>query len=359
MMGSPSVRQAAIRFGLDALYFSGAHRLFGARCGGAGIILTLHHVCPARSDSFQPNRSLEITPEFLDSALEVLRRQEVEFVALDEVPRRMRAAAGSRRFACVTFDDGYRDVLQWAVPILKQRGIPFAIFVTSDFAQGRGHLWWRTIERAISLNDRLTIRIEGLAYSFACRTTAEKYAAFRALAAELSKLRSDASLRGAMQELADQTGFDVHAHCAESCLGWTELAGLASDPLVTIGAHSVTHPRLRTLPTAAARWEMEASAACIEAALGSRPSHFAYPFGDASAAGPREFALAAELGFRSAVTTRPGVLPADADSRLMCLPRISLNGNYQRLRYLQVLVSGVPSATWSGLQQLRAIRSVG
>ena len=356
MAANVSLRQSAIRFMLDALYFSGAHHVLGSRCGGAGLILTLHHVLPARSDAFQPNRALEITPEFLESVVEALREQDLEFISLDEVPDRLRMP-GSRRFACVTFDDGYRDVLEWAFPVLKRHGVPFTIFVTSDFADGRGHLWWRTIEHAISHNEHVAIEIDGAARSFACQTTAEKYAAFRALGAELSALRSELKLRGAMNKLADRAGFDAQAHCAESCLGWTELAELAADPLVTIGAHTVTHAKLRTLGPVAARWEIEAGAGCIEAALGVRPAHFAYPFGDASAAGSREFALASDLGFTTAVTTRPGVLSDQMGNGLMCLPRISLNGEFQRLRYLRVLASGVPSATWNGLRQLKVVRS--
>ena len=62
------------------------------------------------------------------------------------------------------------------------------------------------------------------------------------------------------------------------------------------------------------RAEMENSRAVIEAALGVRPEHFAYPVGDPTSAGPREFKIAAELGFKTAVTTRPGVLfPGHAD----------------------------------------------
>ena len=56
------------------------------------------------------------------------------------------------------------------------------------------------------------------------------------------------------------------------------------------------------------RSELENSRAVIEAALGVRPQHLAYPVGDRTSAGPREFKIAAELGFKTAVTTRPGVI---------------------------------------------------
>ncbi len=72
------------------------------------------------------------------------------------------------------------------------------------------------------------------------------------------------------------------------------------------------------------------------------------------AAGPREFALARELGFKTAVTTRPGVLFPEHRERLMALPRISLNGEFQRLRYLKVLTSGAATALWNRFQRVDA-----
>ncbi len=57
--------------------------------------------------------------------------------------------------------------------------------------------------------------------------------------------------------------------------------------------------------------------------------HFAYPIGKRRAAGPREFELAAQGGFTTAVTTRPGMLFAPHAAHRHALPRLSLNGRYQ------------------------------
>jgi peptidoglycan/xylan/chitin deacetylase (PgdA/CDA1 family) len=92
----------------------------------------------------------------------------------------------------------------------------------------------------------------------------------------------------------------------------------------------------------------------IEAALAVRPQHLSYPVGDRSSAGPREFALAAELGFKTAVTTRPGVLFPEHSAHLTALPRISLNGEYQQLRYVRVLLSGAATAMWNGFRRVDA-----
>ena len=99
---------------------------------------------------------------------------------------------------------------------------------------------------------------------------------------------------------------------------------------------------------------MEESANAIEKTLGARPAHFSYPVGDGSAAGPREFALARELGFKTAVTTRPGVLFPEHRDHLMALPRLSLNGEFQRLRYVKVLTSGAATALWNGFRRVDA-----
>jgi peptidoglycan/xylan/chitin deacetylase (PgdA/CDA1 family) len=85
-----------------------------------------------------------------------------------------------------------------------------------------------------------------------------------------------------------------------------------------------------------------------------RPDHLSYPVGDSTAAGPREFRTAAELGFKTAVTTRPGVLFGEHRAHLTALPRISLNGDYQQLRYVRVLLSGAATAVSNGFRRVDA-----
>src|SRR5215212_1354964 len=71
------MKKAVLRGGMEALYFTGAHRLLRPLLGGVGAILTLHHVRPPRRDAFQPNRLLEVAPEFLEDVLRGLRRAQV------------------------------------------------------------------------------------------------------------------------------------------------------------------------------------------------------------------------------------------------------------------------------------------
>jgi peptidoglycan/xylan/chitin deacetylase (PgdA/CDA1 family) len=348
------LKQTIIRGGLESLYFTGAHIALRPFVGGVGAILTLHHVRPPRPDRFQPNRLLEVTPRFLTRVIKTLRRSGLDLVSLDEMHRRMTEGDFSRHFVCMTFDDGYRDTLQWAYPILKEAGVPFAVYVPTSFPDRLGELWWLVLEAVIARNDRVGLVIGGRDRKFDCRTVAEKRALYDELYWWLRGRQTEAELREVVRNLAAYYHVDIAAFCDELCMSWPELAELAVDPLVTIGAHTVNHPMLSKLGKDAARSEMDLSRAVIEAALAVKPQHLSYPFGDRSSAGAREFAVAAELGFKTAVTTRPGVLFREHGERMMALPRISLNGDYQRMRYVRVLLSGAATAMWNGFRRLDA-----
>ena len=348
------LRQSIIRGGLESLYFTGAHMALKPFVAGVGAILTLHHVRPPRPGRFQPNRLLEVAPRFLSRVVDYLRRSGLELVSLDEMHRRLSEGDFSHRFVCLTFDDGYRDILQWAYPILKEAGVPFAIYVATSFPDRLGELWWLALEAVIANNDRIGLAIDGRNRTFDCTTVAEKRALYDELYWWLRGRPTEAELRSVVRNLAACYQVDIAAFCKELCMSWEELAQLAADPLVTIGAHTVNHPMLAKVPKETVRSEMDLSRSVIEAALAVRPEHLSYPVGDRSSAGPREFAVAAELGFKTAVTTRPGVLFPEHSQCLTALPRISLNGEYQRLRYVRVLLSGSATAMWNGFRHLDA-----
>ena len=124
-----------------------------------------------------------------------------------------------------------------------------------------------------------------------------------------ARCRASTTSRARSSALCARHGVDEAAICRELCMSWDELKPFADDPLVTIGAHTITHCNLakqsRGRPRCT-RWR--------PAARGSKPRcsgpslHLAYPYGDRIAAGPREFALARAAGFKTAVTTRPGMI---------------------------------------------------
>ena len=335
----PDLRYAAYRAGLEALYFSGAHYALRALFSGVGAILTLHHVRPPKNGAFQPNSILEISPQFLDRMIGHLRARKLDFVSMDEVRRRLVERDFSRRFVALTFDDGYRDNLEHALPVLRRHEVPFALYVATSFPDRLGELWWVALERVVAKTDRLVIEMDGNSRFFDCVGPSRKRSAFHEVYWWLRSIPEEESLRRTVRDICARYGVDMKAPVGELCMGWAEIAHIANDPLCTIGAHTISHCFLTKVTDRVARSEMQRSAEVIEASLGKRPEHFAYPYGDS---GRREFAIAAELGFKTAVTTRPAVVVPKHRDHLTALPRISVNGNFQALRYLDVLMSGVP-----------------
>jgi len=346
-------RNNVIRAGLGALYFTGAHVLLRPIFSGAGAIFMLHHVRPRREAEFQPNHHLEVTPEFLRAMLSHLRAEAIDIVTMDEVHRRLTERDFSRRFACFTLDDGYRDNRDFALPLMREFDAPLTVYVVSDFAQATGRLWWIALEMAIARASSIEAGIGGAAVRLDTSTPLAKQAAFDKLHDWLRGL-DEHELRCEISALCGRHGVDETAISRELCMSWEELKPFADDPLVTIGAHSITHCNLSRQSEDNARHEMASSRARIESALQRPVVHFAYPYGDKPAAAAREFALARASGFKTAVTTRPGMVFPENAGHMTALPRVSLNGNYQDARILPVLTSGAATAMWNGFRRVDA-----
>lgn len=346
-------KTAIFKAGLDTLYHTRAYRALAPFTGGSGIIFTLHNVVPGEAPAFAPNRILTVTPEFLELVVARIRSAGLDIVSLDEARDRLLARDNGRRFACLTFDDGYRDNLEHAYPVLKRQEAPFAIYVTTCMPDGTAEPWWLALEQTIAISTAIDVPDgEGMT-SIQCGTVEEKYQAYEKIYWQLRAL-GEQEKRQIAREIAERAGIDMASVIHDLSLTWGEIEWLAGDPLVTIGAHTVSHSALSRLSDAEAEYELAESRRRIGEMAGMRPRHLAYPYGDPGSAGPREFTIAARLGFATAVTTRPGVLFPEHGDHLTALPRVSLNGDYQSLRYLDMFLTGAPFALWNRFRRVDA-----
>ena len=173
-----------------------------------GRILMLHRVVEQRCEGV--NRELEITPVFLKQTIDDYRRQGYRFVSIDEVCDIVIRGRSKQPFVCFTFDDGYQDTYDIAYPILKQMGVPFAVYVTTSFIDNRHPMWWYP-------NEQLGINAESL-------------------------------------------------------------KTLDTDPLCTICAHTVSHPKLDTISREEQIKEIVQSCQDLETLLNHPIHHFSYPY---------------------------------------------------------------------------------
>lgn len=329
------------RLALNVARYSLLAPLAGRYFVGVGAILMLHRITDAPNTRIGVNRHLSVTPAFLDVVLTQVRALGYRFVSMDEAVERMRGRRSSERFVTLTADDGYRDNLTEALPVLERHEAPFTIYVAPALTEGSAILWWDVIEEIVSRRDVVYLPTPSGRVTIDCPDPASKYRANRELHNYLTRVVREEDQFSVVRDLALSSGVDPDAPGRDTLMNWEELRRIADHPLITIGAHTVHHYNLKRLGEDKARRELVDSARILEIELGRKPAHMAYPYGYETAVGPREVALAAEAGYASAVTTRHGMLQAEHADHLHALPRISVNGRYQRVAHLRTMLSGI------------------
>jgi hypothetical protein len=134
-------------------------------------------------------------------------------------------------------------------------------------------------------------------------------------------------------------GIDIEAMHWKHAISWEMLEALRDDPLVEIGAHTVSHARISALSPADALAELQGSRARLIERLGIAARHFAFPYGRAFDCGPRDFEIARQAGFASAATTRKGLVRNG--QKPFELPRNTINGGHRSLATMQLHLAGV------------------
>jgi peptidoglycan/xylan/chitin deacetylase (PgdA/CDA1 family) len=272
-------------------------------------------------------------------------------VSLADAALKIQSGKTSKRFAVFTLDDGYKDNLFHAAPVFKRHNCPFTVYVAPRIAEGTCELWWRGLELIIASSNTLSLDLDNLEFTLDVSTDTAKWQAWQTLAARVQNMPEFAQ-RDWIKKAADKHGVDLDAYCRSVAMTWDEIRQMASEPLATIGAHTLNHYNLLKLSDADARREIVESGKRIEAELGRKIEHFAYPYGNKDAAGPREFRIAQEAGYATGVVTRLGPLVQEHANHMHALPRLMVSGKYQKPRYIKALMSGVPSRLSNGMKAL-------
>jgi peptidoglycan/xylan/chitin deacetylase (PgdA/CDA1 family) len=347
-------RIALMRTAFDLMYYSGATAVLRPLLQGQGFIFCLHHVTPGGGQQigFAPNSNLEIAPEFLDDLIGLVKNQGFELISMDEVAATLQSKARpSVRFAAFTLDDGYRDNLVHAMPVFKAHDCPFTVYVAPRIAEGTCELWWRILGDVISQNSSVSGSLNGQAFKLETESEISKGTAWQFLVKPVQSM-PEYEQREWIKQFALDHQFDWLGQCRKAAMTWDEIRQMNAEPLATIGAHTLNHHNLLKLPEADARREIIESKRLVEAQLGQPVEHFAYPYGNTDAASPREFAICQAAGFKTAVATRLGNVFPQHHNHLFGLPRIMVSGRFQKKRYIQTLISGLPAFTANKLQRL-------
>tara|TARA_R110002096_G_scaffold285073_2_gene478885 strand:+ start:2736 stop:3698 length:963 start_codon:yes stop_codon:yes gene_type:complete len=292
----------------------------GTRGKDKNGILLYHRVDNDSQDKF----NLCVSPENFDEQMSALSASG-KAVALPELVANHRNKALEPSSIAVTFDDGYLDVLNNALPILTKYQIPATVYVVT------GNLgspfWWDDLSHIIHqpnhLPDQLQINDPPTVVN--CRNQSRE-TIYDSIYQQLRSL-TPLSRSAILEELKEVTGFKSSPDSARAITP-EELQELARSPLITIGAHTETHSRLSSLNAENQLSEIKTSAETLSGIIGDSVNTFSYPFGlkgrdythetiNAVKAAGFDHALAADLG----VTTN--------QSDVFALPRIWIHDRGQ------------------------------
>lgn len=334
------LKHAAIRTGLEGVALTRADRLWPS-AAGRGLIFTLHHVRPTAGHAHDPNALLSVTPQFLDQAIHVAIEAGLTPVPLEDLPRLLSDSRDERRFVAFTLDDGYRDNAEYAAPVFRKHGVPYTIFITKGFVKRTRSMWWQTAD--VMTRDRKVFRLDfgHGAEEIRMDTLAARQAAFDRITTFVQSADEDHAI-AALDRAATEAGIDPLGVVDQLTMDEGALRDLVRDPLVRLGAHTLTHVNLKRVDAARLQKEIEGSAEAVASYAGRTPDSFAYPYGFKAAVGERESSAVRDAGFAVAVTTQPGVLGPHNLARPTACNRVSLNGLYQKPRYVRALISGIP-----------------
>lgn len=293
--------------------------------GSRGCLSTLifHRVTPAPDPLFPG----EMHASAFDEVCRWLRKS-FNVLSLADAVKRLQAGKLPGRALCITFDDGYADNHDVALPILQRHGLPATCFVATGFLDG-GCMWNDRVIEAVRLCRHDTLpSVDDL------------------LPGPPPSLRDDASRRRVIDQLLQALKYlPIEQRLARTdalvaaagvtlprnlMMSTPQVAALARAG-VTIGGHTVNHPILARMGDEAAYREIVTGREVLEGITQQGVELFAYPNGRPDVDfGARDVALARRAGFKAAVTTAWGVSRRDDD--LFQLPRFT-PWDHQRWRY--------------------------
>ncbi len=312
-----------------AILASGALRLAGDLHGPAAAILMYHSVL---SD---PKRQADTLGGIIHS--EVAFRGQMELLArefhplsLDEIVKRFHAGEDlPKRSVVVTFDDGYADNYEVAMPILDQFGIPALFYATMDCVENK-RLPWPSRLRFAFRNTKLTAWTDSRSKSWNLRDPIHREQAY------LAACDACCQLSGAVQEefvkrVEQESQSCLPVESGALMMTYEQLRGLTLHGHV-VGSHTMTHPNMAQLKPEEAYRELAESKHRLELQLSMPIKHFSYP---CPALSPHWSEQTVEqsraLGYETAVTTDSG-LTRRADS-LLCLKRLRPTKTQPGLRW--------------------------
>ncbi|MCQ2577014.1 MAG: GNAT family N-acetyltransferase [Treponema sp.] len=285
-----------------------------------GTVYMLHRCAPADRNSLWPNENMKVYPDILDKQLEYCKKHYNCIAAKDVISYCKKPHL--KKFVAFTFDDGYRDNYEYALPIFKKHNIPFTVFVAASFPEKNNIMWWYALEELLLSVDE--VRLSN-GTSFSCKSTEEKCNAFLEIRRQILKL-DQMKLETELNMLFSDYEIDWHKPVINLSMDWNQIEEMAKESLVTIGGHTYSHYNLKVLPDVKIVEDDIKKGIQVLKSHGIDTEIFAYPFGTANEVSNREidYLKQNDLGIQCAFLADGGCTTR-RNKKQYALPRVFLS----------------------------------
>jgi len=292
-------------------------------------ILGYHRIANSEWDPQQ----LCVSKENFAQQLEVLRKN-VRLLTLQQIDRGLAEGRVPARSVAITFDDGYIDTYEDALPLLEQQELPATVFVVTGTIGG--YYWWdevqSLVETANELPERIDLSIDGRSFRWSrhARDARNRRSLVKGLGG-FFRLLPFSDQQSALDELRSLLPSSTENECTSRAMSAEQVAELGACELIDIGSHTVSHQSLGRISPEQQSDELMQSKKALEEITGQPVRSFSYPNGITSADSPR---IASELGYTIGCTSREGVVSSSSNPYL--LPRLWV-GNWDGERFAKWL----------------------
>jgi peptidoglycan/xylan/chitin deacetylase (PgdA/CDA1 family) len=263
---------------------------------------------------------MKVSPEFLKDFIKE-RKNTYQFISLDDLYKLSISKQKLKKpFIVMTFDDGYRDNYEYALPVFDELHIPFTVYVTNSFPDKTAFLWWYILEDIIQNNKRLTLS-DG--EQFICETKKEKEDVFLSCRQLILALNQE-KLVDEFASLFNNYKGDYQSYNDSLCLSWNQIQEMSNSSYCTIAAHTVNHKTLNRLTDVELKYEILSGKKVLEEKIGKQVKHFSYPFGTQNEIGIREAEFIKTCGFDTVCYSCGGEINKKNIKRPLELPRVFL-----------------------------------
>ena len=311
----------------NRVYFPDAYAFMRRKLVKSQIaVLMYHRVCP-RDNSWS---LAGVSPSDFEKHMEYFRRN-FEILSLETLAQYIRDGKHpTEKSVAVTFDDGYKDNLVYAYPILKEYNIPATIFLTTGFIGTDRLLWWDKVGYAISNTSLKEFKVDGLGH-YNLDSMIDRLMATSKITEQMKSMPNETKLQ-TEEELLSTLKVEIPSGLGNTMLlNWDEITQMDSS-IISFGAHTVNHPILTNVPLEQAKHEIIQSKEELEARLDRPITSFAYPNGNCNA---ELVEFVSSNGFTCAVSTTPAKLVSTNDNPYEICRIFSLDFNV-----LKIMLSG-------------------